>query len=374
MATISKYQTKAGVRYRVRYRTPDRRQTDRRGFVTKREADAFAATVEVEKLTGSYIPPRLGHITVDELGPVWLERKRATSTASWAHSLDTTWRVHVSPRWGHMRVADVDTLGVESWIAEMAKLRSPTVVIRAHGVLAGILDDAVKAKRLGINPSRLVENLPKRSTKKHVYLNGEDVHALASAAGDRATIVYVLAFTGLRWGELIALRVRDIEFLRHRLSVERNAVWVSGACVVGPTKGKESRSVTVPEFVVKMLSVHCIGRAPDDLVFPASSGGFMARPKSGRGWFAQAVKRSGVEAATTPHSLRHTCASLTVSAGGNILALARMLGHKDPSVTLKVYSDLFDSDLDALGEALDKRHSRQIVGKMWAAPEITHLP
>jgi integrase len=55
----------------------------------------------------------------------------------------------------------------------------------------------------------------------------------------------------------------------------------------------------------------------------------------------------------TPHDLRHTCASLAVSSGANVLAVSRMLGHKDPSVTLRVYADLFDSDLDAVAVNLD---------------------
>lgn len=68
----------------------------------------------------------------------------------------------------------------------------------------------------------------------------------------------------------------------------------------------------------------------------------------------------------TPHDLRHTCASLAVSAGVNVLALARMLGHKDPSVTLRVYADLFDDDLDAVAVTLHSRYSRSSVGKVWA--------
>jgi hypothetical protein len=70
------------------------------------------------------------------------------------------------------------------------------------------------------------------------------------------------------------------------------------------------------------------------------------------GWFAGAVKRAGVQP-ITPHDLRHTCASLAVSAGANVLAVARMLGHKDPSVTLRIYADLFDTDLDRVAEALN---------------------
>lgn len=69
MATIEPYETKAGKRYRVRYRTPGRGQTDKRGFKTKREAEAFAATVEVSKMRGEYVAPSHARMTVGELGP-----------------------------------------------------------------------------------------------------------------------------------------------------------------------------------------------------------------------------------------------------------------------------------------------------------------
>lgn len=72
----------------------------------------------------------------------------------------------------------------------------------------------------------------------------------------------------------------------------------------------------------------------------------------------------------TSHDPRHSAASLAVSAGVNVLALARMLGHKDPSVTLRVYADLFDTDLDAVAASLHAAYSRpglpESVGKVWA--------
>ncbi len=77
MATISKYQTAGGATlYRVRYRTPDRGQTQKRGFTTKRDAEAFAATVEVSKLRGEYVAPSHARITVGQLGPAWLDRQQ----------------------------------------------------------------------------------------------------------------------------------------------------------------------------------------------------------------------------------------------------------------------------------------------------------
>ena len=69
---------------------------------------------------------------------------------------------------------------------------------------------------------------------------------------------------------------------------------------------------------------------------------------------------------TYSERIQITAASLAVSAGVNVLALARMLGHKDPSVTLRVYADLFDTDLDAVAVTLHSTYSRENVGKMWA--------
>jgi integrase len=182
--------------------------------------------------------------------------------------------------------------------------------------------------------------------------------------GQHRTLVLVLAYTGIRWGEAVGLRVRDVEFLRRRLNVNENAVQLGVNHAVGPTKGRKARSVPVPAFVLDELSVQCGEKAPSDLVFPATDGRYLPRPKSSAGWFAAAVRRAGVQT-ITPHDLRHTCASLAVSAGVNVPALQRMLGHTSAKVTLDTYADLFDDDLDAVAVTLDRRYSRESVAKMW---------
>jgi len=364
VATISSYTTRGGKRYRVRYRTPDHRQTDKRGFRTKREAEAFAATVEVKKLTGEYISETAGQITIGALAPAWLERKEHSTAPSNYRTIESAWRVHVQPVWGHRRVSDISVTEIEGWVAAMVKSKkSPTIVIRAHGVLSGILTDAVKGRRLAANPAKGIDNLPRKIARRHVYLTADDVHRLASECREHHALVLVLAFCGLRWGEAIALRVHDVEFLKRRLTVAENAVQIGARHAVGHTKGKAVRAVPVPEFVLTAISELCRGKGPGDLVF--SDGDYLPRPKSTNGWFKRAVDRSCVQA-ITPHDLRHTAASLAVSAGVNVLALARMLGHKDPSVTLRVYADLFDSDLDAIAVNLHNQYSPAIVGKMWA--------
>jgi integrase len=151
-----------------------------------------------------------------------------------------------------------------------------------------------------------------------------------------------------------ALQVRDIQFLRRRISVSENAVQLGVDHAVGPTKGRETRSVPVPTFVLDALSVQCAGKDAGDLVF--GKDGYLPRPKSNGGWFAGAVKRAKVQP-ITPHDLRLTSASLAVSSGANVLALARMLGHRDPALTLKTYADLFDDDLDVVAENLHAKFS-----------------
>nr|WP_256251236.1 site-specific integrase [Mycobacterium malmoense] len=342
----------------VRYRTPQHTQTKKRGFTTKRDAEEFANTVEVEKMTGAYVSPKLGMITVGELASEWLARKESDVAPSNYRTLDSAWRTHVKPAWGNTRIADVDLAAVERWISKMKKTSGPTTVVRAYGVLAGILDDAVKARRLAANPSRGVENLPRKAAKRRVYLTADDVARLAIESGQHRALVFTLAYTGVRWGECVALRVRDIQFLRRRLSVHDNAVQLGTKHVLGLTKGREERSVPVPQFVLDELAVQCEGRELDDLVFGDGTT-YLPRPKSSTGWFQAAVKKAKVQP-ISPHDLRHSCASLAVSAGVNVLALARMLGHRDPSVTLRVYSDLFDSDLDAVAEALDVKCAQTV--------------
>lgn len=357
MATIERYSTKSGARYRVRYRTPDHRQTDKRGFRTKRDAEAFAATVEVSKLTGSYVAPALGRITIGELGPDWLARKKIDVKPSTYNSIETAWRIHVAPRWGRTRINDIDLDHVERWISELVGSgKGATVVLRAHGVLSGILDGAVKARRLTTNPARGVGNLPRKQRKPRVYLTHEQVEALAAESGKHSTLVYLLGYCGLRWGEATALRVEHLNLLRRRLTVVENAVQVNGTIHVGTPKSHEHRSVPIPAFLVELLARQCEGRGRGDLVFPGPGERYLYRPVSFTGWFVKAVERSGVPR-LTPHDLRHTAASLAVSAGVNVKALQRMLGHASAAMTLDTYADLFDEDLDAIGSALEDARS-----------------
>jgi integrase len=130
-------------------------------------------------------------------------------------------------------------------------------------------------------------------------------------------------------------------------------------------KAHKQRSVPLPEFLLPYLARQCEGKGRDELLFPGDDGGHLRTPHAESGWFTKAVAASGVPR-VTPHDLRHTAASLAVSAGANVKAVQRMLGHASAAMTLDIYADLFDDDLEAVAVALDQARSQTSVGKMWA--------
>jgi len=388
LGTVTPYETSSGRRWRVRYRTPERRQTDKRGFKTKRDAELYLANVEVSKAAGSFVDPQAARVTVGELAPGWLANKRQAMKPSSFHSIETSWRVYVEPRWAGAAVGAIRPSAVAQWIrelgqgaavsnprgawtADVSRPRSATVVLRALGVLAGILDVALKDGRITKNVARGADGSPrKHSNKARRYLTHEEVIRFAEAADTdmQATLLMVLAYCGLRWAEATGLRVRDVSMTRRRLEINHTATEVDGNVVEGVPKSWERRSVPFPDFLSEPLARLCAGKGLDDLVFADRYGGFLRRPsasKNKRSWFLTALARADLER-LTPHDLRHTAASLAVSSGANVKAVQRMLGHKSAAMTLDTYADLFDDDLDEVAMRLNEGGHQKSVGKVWA--------
>ncbi len=388
MGSIAADQAAAGRRYRVRWRDDTtHRQVEKRGFKTKRDAELFLARTEVARSDGSYTNPAAAKATVRELGTEWLRNKRHSLKASSYSSLETSWRVYVLPRWSDTRIGDIRASQVEQWIRELSEgtaptsrtkssgvagsPRSATVVYRALGVLAGILDTAVRDGRIPRNVARGAQNLPtKRSEKPRRYLTHEEVVSLAEAASTPTyrTLILVLAYCGLRWSEAIGMHVRDVNFERDRIQVNRAAVEVEGRIVVGAPKNWERRIVPFPEFLEAPLRELCDGKGPDDLVFTDPDGNHLRRAKTSVGttsWFSAALERSGIER-LTPHDLRHTAASLAISSGANVKAVQRMLGHKSAAMTLDTYADMFEDDLADVAARMNQGGLDADVTRLWS--------
>lgn len=380
MATIERYKFSTGEsRYRVRYRNPEGRQTDKRGFRTKREAEAFAASVESAKIRGDFIADSAGSATIAEMYATW-SPTQARLKASTLAKQDTAWRVHVAPRWGSVQIAGVTTPAVRAWVADMSKKGTGAATIEAAlRVLRGILEYCIEDRRINRDPTRGIKP-PRRSHTSRGYLTHAQVAALAAAISTQpirfttgyikqvpqpthATIVRLLAYTGLRWGEMAALQVGDIHKTRRRIDVRRAVAEVRGQLIYSTPKTHERRSVPYPALLDDAIAAECVGKALDDLVFTGPKGGPLRvsdfRPRH----FLPAVKRCQAADPTfphvSPHDLRHTAASLAISAGANVKAVQTMLGHKSAAMTLDTYADLFPDDLDHVATAIQRAATQQ---------------
>jgi integrase len=144
-----------------------------------------------------------------------------------------------------------------------------------------------------------------------------------------------------------------LDLLRRRLVVAETLSEVNGHLMWGTPKNHQARSVPVPGFLVDMLAEVTVGGAPADLVFTTWRGKPLRNLNFRRDVFDKAVDDAGLSG-LTPHELRHTAASLAVSAGANVKAVQRILGQASAAMTLDVYSGLFDDDLDGVAARRDQ--------------------
>lgn len=160
-----------------------------------------------------------------------------------------------------------------------------------------------------------------------------------------------MGYCGLRFGEAIALRAKDVR--DGRITVRASVTKVDGrGYVEDSTKTHRTRWVPVPAILWGNLERRVAGADPDQLVFPGRDGGYLTSFEY-RKHFDPAAKDIG-QPDLVPHELRHTCASLAIAAGANVLAVQRLLGHDTATMTLDTYGHLFSDDLTKVAEALDK--------------------
>lgn len=367
MANVTRYKTTKGeTRYRVRYRKPDGTQTDKRGFRRKIDAENWAAEhVTIAKATNSYVDPEGGKRRVGDLYEQWLKEKCPFWKETTRINATDAWRLHCEERWADRRIGTVTRAEVQAWISDVIENSGAPSVSRPYQTMLGICRMAVRDRLILDNPCENVElpKLPRRKSRR-VYLTIPRLLAFADECSkgkhlgeERRALVLTLGFCGLRWGEAAALKARDLDFDRGVLHVGGNLVYVGARWVEGSPKNSEERDVPMPLIVMEALKPICGERGPDERVFRDLRGGPIMKQSAAKttGWWHHALVRLGwpKEDWPTPHDLRHTAASLAVHAGANVKALQRMLGHKNASMTLDVYADLFDSDLMDVARLLD---------------------
>jgi integrase len=350
-----------GKRWRARYVDSNGREVAK-GFGRKVDAQNWLNEVTSRIVTGTYVAPGAGSVTVSELYKRWVGtfgHLKATTKAA----RESAWLTHVRDVWEATPVCEVQTSAVRTWVNELAAQGSSAPTIEtALGVLRMILGLAVEDRRIASNPCNGVK-APRREHSRRAYLTHQQVDDLAAAMARDGLVVRFLAYTGLRYGEMAALAVADFDMLRRRVQVRRSVTEVKGKLEWSTPKCHERRSVPFPRFLTDDLARRMAGKGRDDLVFAAPGGGVLRIATFRTRVFNPAVaKLRGIGEDGKPttdwprptmHDLRHTAASLSISAGANVKAVQTMLGHKSAALTLDTYADLFPDDLEAVADALD---------------------
>ena len=269
------------------------------------------------------------------------------------------------------RLAEVTPADVAAWLGRLTDSGLSAASVRyAHRVLSLALAYAVLDGRLARNPAEGVP-LPRVKAEPKRFLTHGEVERLAGECGRYSSLIYVLGYTGLRWGEVAALQVADLDLMRRRITVARAMAEVGGR---GRRPSSASRRITSAATCrcprssrrARRTSRPARTRCPR---VPVAGGGFLRNGNFRRNVFDDAAERAGL-ARVTPHALRHTAASLAIAAGATVVLVQRMLGHCSPSVTLNVYCHLFADDLDTVANRLNAE-DRQSGGPMGTPGLVT---
>ncbi|HEX9643178.1 MAG TPA: tyrosine-type recombinase/integrase [Acidimicrobiia bacterium] len=345
MAHVRK--TAAGT-WQARYRAPDGRERAR-NFTRKVVAEAFLATVESDKLRGQWTDPRLTRITFGEWN-TRVQAGRVNLAASTRESDGSVIRSLILPTFEHFALSAIEPGHVRAWIAELvAAGYSPSTIRRAYTLLQLALELAVEDGRLARSPCRRIA-LPRIEQSEKRFLSIEEVEHLAGAIRPRyRAMVLTGAYTGLRPGELAALRIDRLDLLRRQLRVEE------------PLKTPAARrTLSFPSFLADELAAHLAAHSGDDgLVFTAPEGGRLRLGLFRRRIWYPAV-RDSVGEPMRPHDLRHTHVALLIAAGEDPYVISQRLGHASIRTTYGVYGHLFEGrDRDA-ADALEAARTRSL--------------
>lgn len=360
MASIERRTTAVGeIRWDVRYRAPDRRHRTKT-FRRKLDAQRFAHSVETDITRGEWLDPSLGR----ELFTEWADRWLSTTThlkPKTRESYESILRRHLVPAFGQLPVGRIDHPSVLKHLSRLqASGARPGTIRNVRDVLRMVLRLAQRSGAIKVNPAQEVK-VPTSRKKEMLFLNANQVMTLADAIsrpGDTdhnhyGLLIRMAAFTGLRAGEISALRVDRLDLMRRRVHVVASASEAHGKFAIGPPKTYQRRTVPLPSALAEDLVEHVAGLDQADFVFKAPEGGPHRHSNFYRRHFRPAVARAGLPEGFRFHDLRHTYAAMLIEQNAHPRAIMERLGHSTISVTLGTYGHLLPSLEESLTEALD---------------------
>ena len=367
-------------RYQARIIRPDGTRESLGTYRTKTEAERALVRAEAEQIEGEWKPTPDNPGTVGEWAEKWLDGAHHLKPSTRA-SYEIALRSHVLPQWGDTPVTKITRQDVADWVVKMVEAGQKPDRIRLNMVaLRNTLNVAMSANALRVNPTIGIKRPQSKSHEMHP-LTVEQIESLAEAishpelkpSGNGARVgrserpdlglaVKLAAYTGLRAGEVWALRRKHLDLDHRTIRVSESMTEINGILATGTTKTGSNRAVTWPAFLDEAIANHLATRPddPDTLVFasttetPMRHGSFMTKH------FRPALARAGLPKGIRFHDLRHTHASLLIARGAHPKAIQERLGHSSITVTLDTYGHLFPGVGDELAHELDALFQEQI--------------
>lgn len=292
-------------------------------------------------------------ISLEEYTKRWLEERQLADSTRALHTTHAEKRIY--PVLGDVAVVDMTPALVRTWWASMGSYY-PTARRHAYSVLRAVLNTAVEDKLLADNPCRI--NVPTASERDVEALSPASLDIVAGKVLDRyRAVVHALAWTSLRFGELIELRRSDVEDdgTVMRLRVRRAAARVGNRIVVGNTKtARSKRPVTVPPHVAQIIRKHIedyTGPGEDALLFTTTRGERLSKSA-----FTRSLKKGYAEIGRPElrvHDLRAVGATFAAQAGATTKELMARLGHTTPRMAMR-YQMASEARDEELAEAMSE--------------------
>jgi integrase len=347
-------------RWQARYPGPDGQMRNAPNtFPSKRDAEQWLTVTEAAILRGDWIDPLLGKITLADFGTRWIKERKLGDRTREEHA--RTFRLHIAPFLGSKTLGDIRTDTVRAWRVTLAEEgRSEIRIAKAYKLLRAILNTAVDDGRIKRNPCR-IKGADQEYSPERPVASVPQVFALADEMPPRfRVLILAAAFTGLRWGELIALRRCDVDTEERNIRVPRRLAQLSsGRMVAGPTKSAAGfRTVALPELIVDDLRAHMsrfTESGDEALIFVGEKGAMLKRGNWRRSvrW-PESIKRAGLPVGFTFHDLRHTGNHLAAAAGASTKELMHRMGHGTMRAAL-IYQHATSERDQEIARALSRR-------------------
>jgi integrase len=330
-----------------------RQQAARRLAEALRDRDSGISVADERQTVGQYLAS-------------WRDATKSTVRPRTWQRYEQYVRLHLIPTLGAVVLSKLTAQQVQGLYAKkLAEGLSTTTVHHLHMVLHRALDAALRLELVHRNVCDMVDP-PRMAHHEMTTLSEDQARAfLSAAAGDRLEALYVLALaTGMREGEMLALKWRDVDLEQGTLQVRATLQNIGGAFTLAePKTDKSRRRIALSKTAIEALRQHRVRQAEErlqlgqawsdmDLVFPNTIGQPIDASNLYKYWFLPLLKKAGLPPMRF-HDLRHTAATLLLGRGINPKIVSEMLGHSQIGITLGLYSHVTPHMQQQAADAMD---------------------